>query len=111
SFVICSILLNSIMECYNMTTGVWSVMIVFSSLGCGSVSRIVRSKVLSEKENEYVHAAKSIGTKPIHIIFKHIVPHIVTIIIVQATLLLATYVVAETGLSFIGVGVPIDIPS
>src|SRR5699024_4260272 len=56
-------------------------------------------------------AAKSIGTKPINIIFKHIVPNIVTIIIVQATLLLATYVVAETGLSFIGVGVPIDIPS
>src|SRR5699024_111579 len=55
--------------------------------------------------------AKSIGTKPINIIFKHIVPNIVTIIIVQATLLLATYVVAETGLSFIGVGVPIDIPS
>src|SRR5699024_2316006 len=68
-------------------------------------------KVLSEKENEYVLAAKSIGPKPINIIFKHIVPNIVTIIIVQATLLLATYVVAETGLSFIGVGVPIDISS
>src|SRR5699024_2610940 len=90
---------------------VWSLIIVFSLLGWGSVSRIVRSKVLSEKENEYVLAAKSIGTKPINIIFKHIVPNIVTIIIVQETLLLATYVVAETGLSFIGVGVQIDIYS
>src|SRR5699024_1980 len=110
-FMVFIIVLNSIMQGYNMTTGVWSLIIVFSLLGWGSVSRIVRSKVLSEKENEYVLAAKSIGTKPINIIFKHIVPNIVTIIIVQATLLLATYVVAETGLSFIGVGVPIDIPS
>src|SRR5699024_9617197 len=102
---------NYIMHGYNMTIGVWSLISVFSLLGWGSVSRIVRSKVLSEKENEYVLAAKSIGTKPINIIFKHIVPNIVTIIIVQATLLLATYVVAETGLSFIGVGVPSDIPS
>src|SRR5699024_10237353 len=54
---------------------------------------------------------KSIGTKPINNIMKHIITKIVTIIIVQATLLLATYVVAETGVSFIGVGVQIDIPS
>src|SRR5699024_249835 len=55
--------------------------------------------------------AKSIGTRPVKIIFKHIIPNIVTIIIVQATLLLAVYIVAETGLSFIGVGVPPEIPS
>src|SRR5699024_12345544 len=100
-----------IMQGYNMTTGVWSLIIVFSLLGWGSVSRIVRSKVLSEKENEYVLAAKSIGTKPINIIFKLIVPNIVTIIIVQATLLLTTYVIEETRLSFISVCVPINIPS
>lgn len=110
-FMVFIIVLNAIMQGYSMTTGVWSLIIVFSLLGWGAVSRIVRSKVLSEKENEYVLAAKSIGTKPLKIIFKHIVPNIVTIIIVQATLLLATYVVAESGLSFIGVGVPIDIPS
>src|SRR5699024_1435272 len=91
-FMVCIMVLNSIMLSSNMTTGVWSLIIVFSLLGWGSVSIIVRSKVLSEKENEYVLAAKSIGTKPINIIFKHIVPNIVTIIIVQATLLLATYV-------------------
>src|SRR5699024_12377507 len=110
-FMVFIIVLNSIMQGYNMTTGVGSVIIIFSLLGWGSVARIVRSKVLSEKENEYVLAAKNICTKPINIIFKHIVPNIVTFIIVQATLLLAACVVAETGLSFIGVGVPIDIPS
>lgn len=110
-FMVFIIVLNAILQGLNKVAGVWSLIIVFSLLGWGQVARIVRSKVLSEKENEYVLAAKSIGTKPIKIIFKHIIPNIVTIIIVQATLLLAVYIVAETGLSFIGVGVPIEIPS
>src|SRR5699024_5492168 len=59
SYMVFIIVLNSIMQGYNMTTGVWSLIIVFSLLGWGSVSKIVRSKVLSEKENEYVLAAKS----------------------------------------------------
>src|SRR5699024_4364501 len=97
-FMVFIIVLNAILQGYNKVTGVWSLIIVFSLLGWGQVARIVRSKVLSEKENEYVLAAKSIGTRPVKIIFKHIIPNIVTIIIVQATLLLAVYIVAETGL-------------
>ncbi|MFD2130357.1 oligopeptide ABC transporter permease [Pseudogracilibacillus auburnensis] len=110
-FTVFIIVLNTILLGYERVTGMWSLIIVFSLLGWGSVARIVRSKILSEKENEYVLAAKSIGTKSSKIISRHLIPNVMTIIIVQATLLLALYIVAEAGLSFIGVGVPPDTPS
>lgn len=110
-FYVFVIVLNAIMIGYERVTGMWSLIIVFSLLGWGSVARIVRSKILAEKENEYVLAAHSIGTKPSKIIFRHLIPNVMTVIIVQATLLLAVYIVAEAGLSFIGVGVPPEIPS
>mgnify|MGYP001455790595 CR=1 FL=1 len=110
-FTVFVIVLNAIMIGFNRVTGMWSLIIVFSLLGWGGVARMVRSKILSEKENEYVLAAISIGTKPSRVILKHLLPNVITTIIVQATLLLASYIVAESGLSFIGVGVPPEIPS
>lgn len=110
-FMVIVIVLNAIMTQYDKMTGMWSLIIVFSLLGWGGVARIVRSKVLAEKENEYVLAAISIGTKPSKIITRHLFPNVMTTVIVQATLLLAAYIVAEAGLSFIGVGVPPTTPS
>ncbi|HLR79707.1 MAG TPA: oligopeptide ABC transporter permease [Bacillota bacterium] len=110
-FMVFVIVLNAIMIGYDKVTGMWSLIIVFSLIGWGGVARIVRSKILAEKENEYVLAATSIGCKPIKVIGKHLFPNVMTTVIVQATLLLATYIVAEAGLSFIGVGVPPEIPS
>lgn len=110
-FMVLVIVLNAIMIQLDKVTGMWSLIIVFSLLGWGGVARIVRSKVLAEKENEYVLAAISIGCKPSKVIIKHLFPNVMTTIIVQATLLLAAYIVAEAGLSFIGVGVPPTTPS
>lgn len=110
-FMVFVIVLNAIMIGFDKVTGMWSLIIVFSLLGWGGVARIVRSKVLAEKENEYVLAAVSIGCKPSRVITRHLLPNVMTTIIVQATLLLAAYIVAESGLSFIGVGVPRSIPS
>lgn len=110
-FYVFVIVLNAIMIGFNKVTGMWSLIIVFSLLGWGGVARIVRSKILAEKENEYVLAATSIGSNPSKVIVKHLLPNVMTTIIVQATLLLAAYIVAEAGLSFIGVGVPPEIPS
>ncbi|MDR6225586.1 oligopeptide ABC transporter permease [Desmospora profundinema] len=108
-FMVFAIVLNSIL--LGKLTNAWSLVIVFSVLTWGSVARIVRSVILAEKENEYILAARSIGTKPGMIIIKHLLPNVMTTIIVQATLLLALYIVAEAGLSFIGIGVPTDTPS
>lgn len=110
-FMVLVIVLNAIMLANGKVTGMWSLIIVFSIVGWGGVARIVRSKILAEKENEYVLAAISIGTRPSKVIMKHLLPNVMTTIIVQATLLLASYIVAEAGLSFIGVGVPPTIPS
>src|SRR5699024_11444463 len=93
------------------SSDLWGLIIVFSMLGWGGVARIVRSKILAEKENEYVLAATSIGCRPSKVIIKHLFPNVMTTVIVQATLLLATYIVAESGLRFIGLGVPPSTPS
>ncbi|TXL66555.1 ABC transporter permease [Cerasibacillus terrae] len=110
-FMVFVIVLNAILIGMGKVTGMWSLIIVFSLLGWGGVARIVRGKILSEKENEYVLAARSIGCRPSQTIIKHLLPNVMTTIIVQATLLLAAYIVAEAGLSFIGIGVPVEIPS
>ncbi|MBU9710646.1 oligopeptide ABC transporter permease [Evansella tamaricis] len=91
--------------------GIWALIIVISVLGWTGAARVVRSKTMSEKENEYVMAAISIGGSPFKVIRKHLLPNVMTTIIVQATLLLAVMIVAETALSFLGFGVPSGTPS
>ncbi|MFC4737738.1 oligopeptide ABC transporter permease [Bacillus daqingensis] len=91
--------------------GIWALIIVLSVLSWTGAARVVRSKVMAEKENEYVMAAISIGSTPFKVIRKHLLPNVMTTIIVQATLLLAVMIVAETALSFLGFGVPTGTPS
>ncbi|RNA65944.1 oligopeptide ABC transporter permease [Alteribacter keqinensis] len=91
--------------------GIWALIIVISALSWTGAARVVRSKTMSEKENEYVMAAISIGGSPLKVIRKHLLPNVMTTIIVQATLLLAVMIVVETGLSFLGFGVPSGTPS
>ncbi|WP_342448023.1 ABC transporter permease, partial [Staphylococcus agnetis] len=67
-----------------------AVLIALSWVG---VARIVRGKVMQEKENEYFLAAQSIGTPVFKILFKHLLPNILSVIIVQATLLFAVQIV------------------
>ena len=92
-------------------SGIFSLIFVISILSWTGIARVVRSKVMSEKENEYVMAAISIGSSPFKVIRKHLLPNVMTTIIVQATLILASMIVAETGLSFLGFGVPQGTPS
>lgn len=85
--------------------------VVLIALSWVGVARIVRGKVMQEKENEYFLAAKSIGT-PVHkILFKHLFPNILSVVIVQATLIFAVQIVAEAGLSFLGFGIDKTVPT
>ncbi|MHC0037696.1 oligopeptide ABC transporter permease [Pseudoneobacillus sp. C159] len=108
-FLVFVIVLNTIF--FGKLNGLWVLIIVISALQWGGVARIVRSKVLAEKENEYVLAAISIGCSPFQVIVKHLLPNVLSTIIVQGTLLFATMIVAETGLSYLGFGVPSETPS
>jgi ABC-type dipeptide/oligopeptide/nickel transport system permease subunit len=68
-------------------------------------ARIVRGCILSVKENDYVHAAKAIGNKDGAIIFKHILPNVLSPIIVRATLGISTAILETSALGFLGLGV------
>jgi peptide/nickel transport system permease protein len=96
---------------YGKLNGLAVLIIVISLLSWGGVARIVRSKILAEKENEYILAAISIGCSPFKVIAKHLLPNVLSTIIVQATILFAGMIVAESALSYLGFGVPAEIPS
>lgn len=74
-------------------------------------ARIARGAVLSTKESLYVEASRSIGVKHSKIITRHILPNILSPIIVQVTLSLAFAILSEAALSFLGIGVEPDVPS
>lgn len=74
-------------------------------------ARITRGAVLSVKDSLYVEAARSIGVKDTAIIVRHILPNILSPVLVQVTLSLAFAILSEAALSFLGIGVEPDIPS
>ncbi len=74
-------------------------------------ARIVRGDVLGLKEQEFVLAASSIGTRPRNIISRHIFPNVLSPIMVSATLGVANAIITESSLSFLGLGFPSDFPT
>jgi peptide/nickel transport system permease protein len=74
-------------------------------------SRIIRSAVVSVRENMYVHAAQSIGASTPHILWRHILPNVMPPIIVLFTTRVGFVILAESGLAFLGLGVPPPAPT
>jgi peptide/nickel transport system permease protein len=74
-------------------------------------ARVVRAETLAIKEREFVLAARSIGTRSHRIIFRHIVPNVLSPIMVSATLGVAEAIIVESALSFLGLGFPPDFPT
>ncbi|WP_439149639.1 ABC transporter permease [Sulfitobacter sp.] len=74
-------------------------------------ARIVRGDILALKEREFILAARSIGTRSGKIIRRHLLPNVISPIMVSATLGLATAIITESALSFLGVGFPSDFPT
>lgn len=76
-----------------------------------NLTRIIRGTYLSLREQEFVQGARAIGATDFRIIFKHFIPNAVGPIIVNATLMMASYIIIESGLSFIGFGIPQPTPT
>ena len=74
-------------------------------------SRIIRSAVVSVRENMYVHAAQSIGASTVRILWRHILPNVLPPVIVLFTTRVGAVILAESGLSFLGLGVPPPAPT
>lgn len=91
--------------------GVGNVMIAVGFISAPAMVRLTRGQTLSVREREFVAAAKVMGAPPRRIIARHVWPNVTAPIIVQATLLVATAIVTEASLSFLGVGVQPPTPS
>lgn len=83
----------------------YMIMVILGVLSWGGLARLVRAQVLAEREKDFVMAAKALGIKQRKIIFSHIIPNVISVIIVSVTLSYAGSLLTESGLSFLGFGV------
>ncbi len=81
------------------------IVIILALIGWAGFARVVRGMVLSIKNQEYIQAAKSIGASKMRIITKHILPQTTSFVIVAMTLSIPSYILSESGLSFLGLGI------
>ncbi len=88
-----------------------NVVIALSIVETPRVVRIVRGSVLSLRERQYVEGAIAVGARPLRVLFTHIFPNLIAPLTVQATFVFALAILVEAGLSFLGAGVPPDVPS
>jgi peptide/nickel transport system permease protein len=91
--------------------GVVTLVLVFWVFGWFYPARIIRAQVLSLREKECIEAARMIGASDWRIIRSHLLPHLVAPIIVFSTLVVAQYILAEAGLSFLGLGIKLPTAS
>ena len=90
---------------------IFMIMVILGVLSWTSLARLVRAQVLAEREQEFVTAARAMGIKELTIVFKHIIPNVISVIIVTATLDFATCMLTESSLSFLGFGVALPRPT
>lgn len=88
-----------------------NIVIIFIICGWGSCFRMARSQVLSIREEEYVQSLKVFGLNPFIICYKHILPNALSPIVVNVTLSTAMFILEEASLSFLGLGVPLEVPT
>lgn len=112
-------LLMRVMDVMLAIPSILLMMAIVTALGNGMVNltiaiaissipgyaRIVRASVMTEKEKEYIEAARSVGTSDFKIIMRHILPNCMAPIIVQATMSIATAILSIASLSFVGLGI------
>lgn len=81
------------------------ITVILSFIGWAGLARIIRGMVLAIKEEEFVYAARAVGMSELTTIVKHVVPQTMTFIIIAATLQVPSFILSESGLSFIGLGI------
>ncbi len=92
-------------------TRIFIIMIILGLLSWTGLARMIRGQVLAEREKEFVIAAQSMGVKESRIAFKHILPNIISVILVSMTLDFAGCLLTESSLSYLGFGVQLPQPT
>lgn len=87
------------------------IMVVLGVLSWPPLCRLVRAQILAQREMEFVTAAKAMGVRELSIVFKHIVPNVISVILVSATLSFATSMLTESTLSYLGFGIAPPTPT
>ncbi|WP_434088023.1 ABC transporter permease [Cytobacillus solani] len=105
-FILFAIVIMSVLG-----TGIWKIIIILGLTYWVGFARLIRGEVISLKEQEYIHAAKAIGGTTFTIIRKHILPNVMSSILVLGTMYIAEFILLEASLTFLGLGVDPTIPS
>ena len=87
------------------------IMVILGILSWPGLAGLVRAQMLAQREMEYVTAAKTVGVKESRIIFKHIIPNVMSVCLVSITLAFGTAMLTESTLSYLGFGVPLPTPT
>jgi len=85
--------------------GVGNVIFALAAIGWVGYARLVRGRVLALREEPFIEAARAAGAPTLRILARHVVPNIASLVVVQASLGMAGTIVAEAGLSFLGLGI------
>jgi len=103
---------NPVQDSLGEGLGIFVLMVlIIGGTSWMQTARIVRGEVLSIKEEEFILASRSIGTRPRRIITKHILPNVMSPVIVAASLGIAVAILTESAVSFLGLGFPLDLPT
>ncbi len=102
-----AMLLSQIIKNYNVSEGtrIFIIMLILGALSWTGLARMIRGQVLSEREKEFVLAARAMGVKEGKIAFRHVLPNVVSVILVSMTLDFAGCLLTESSLSYLGFGV------
>jgi peptide/nickel transport system permease protein len=87
------------------------VVLILVFISWAPLARIVRSQVLSVRERTFIESARAIGCRDSYIVIRHVLPQVITVAVVWATVSFATIILIESSLSFLGVGVPLPTAS
>lgn len=94
-----------------MPPSMFTMIFALSATGWVTYARLIRARVLEIKNRDFVVAARALGASPMRIVLRHILPNVAGPIIVQASYSLSAIILAEAGLTFLGLGLPIGTPS
>ena len=85
--------------------GIWTICVVLGVLSWTTLARVTRAKTMEARELDYIQAARALGLRHIRILARHVLPNVIGPIIAIATILVARMIIAESALSFLGLGV------
>lgn len=104
-------LLLAILLAVSLGPGFFTVIFALSVLGWSGYARIIRGETLRIRSSDYVLQAQIIGASPWRIMLRHIFPNIMNILIIGVTLNIGTMILAESAMSYLGIGIPPPMPS